>query len=279
MAVKYGLVACDFDGTLLRSDDTVSPYTREVVAEYVRRGGVFMPTTGRMHISIKQRMADIGFVAQNVPIASYQGALIRENATDKTLHFHPMPVESAANVAREAERLGLYAQAYEGVCGHEKFILSETYGADAYGFFYARRLRVEYVLTPLPLSEYILRNATATPKIVIICPEERRKELIRGFAEKFPETTVNNSDPKMMEVIDGGAGKHKACDIICARLGLTVADCMAIGDSMNDYTMIEHAGLGVAVANADPDVAAIADCMTRSNDEDGVARAIEQFCF
>ncbi|MBO7653363.1 MAG: HAD hydrolase family protein, partial [Kiritimatiellae bacterium] len=61
-------------------------------------------------------------------------------------------------------------------------------------------------------------------------------------------------------------------------LGLTLDNCMALGDGLNDLTMIRAAGLGVAMANAHPDVLAVADAVTASNDEDGVAKAIERFC-
>ena len=74
------------------------------------------------------------------------------------------------------------------------------------------------------------------------------------------------------------SGKTAVGVRLAEALGFGLEGCMAFGDGLNDLTMVRDAGLGVAMANAHPDVLAVADAVTASNDEDGVAKAIERFC-
>ncbi|GHV03563.1 hydrolase [Clostridia bacterium] len=293
--LKYKLIACDFDGTLLRSDNTISEHTRAVIAEYVKRGGVFMPTTGRMHASIKRRMADIGLNG-NSPISSYQGAMIRENVTDKVLSYKPIPYAAALKIASEAERLGLYVQAYD----YDELIVSGLYDGEAdrtgkdrpsgnlygatagrrrsFGRGYAERLGIDMTVIPGPISEYIRTKKIDCTKLLVVDGPDTMPDYLKHFSDAFPETICNTSETFMMEIITQGAGKDAACDAVCGLLGVGIDSCMALGDSMNDYEMIKHAGFGVAMANGRDAVKAAAKYVTDSNDDDGVAKAIEKFC-
>ncbi|MDR1093165.1 MAG: Cof-type HAD-IIB family hydrolase [Clostridiales bacterium] len=313
--LKYKLIACDFDGTLLRGDNTISDYTRAVIAEYIKRGGVFMPATGRMHTSIKRRMADIGLY-ENTPIASYQGAMIRENLTDKALYYKPIANALALEIALEAERLGLYVQAYD----YDELVISALYdgkadggsmgkaeggdksGADgkagggldekpvgslygtalrldgSFGRQYAERLGIGMRVFPRRISEYICEKKIDCVKLLGVCKPDDMPKYLKHFADKFPAVICNVSEPYMLEIIAQGTGKDVACDVICGRMGIGIDACMAFGDSMNDYTMIAHAGLGVAMSNGREAVKDAAKYVTGSNDGDGVAKAIERFC-
>jgi hydroxymethylpyrimidine pyrophosphatase-like HAD family hydrolase len=102
---------------------------------------------------------------------------------------------------------------------------------------------------------------------------------LKRFTEAFPGVICNTSEPYMMEIISREAGKDVACDVICSLLGINIDACIAFGDSMNDCTMLAHAGLGVAMSNGNAAARGAAKCVTDSNDNDGVAKAIEKLCF
>ena len=87
--------------------------------------------------------------------------------------------------------------------------------------------------------------------------------------------TVTRSYPMNIEVMDKDASKAASMAWLCEQLGMSAADAVAFGDNFNDMSMIELAGLGVAVANAETEVREAADMCCASNDEDGVARVIE----
>ena len=89
-----------------------------------------------------------------------------------------------------------------------------------------------------------------------------------------PGIAVTSSHPKNIEVMDESASKGASLAWLCGHLGIDPAEAVAFGDNFNDIEMLETAGTGIAVANAEPEVLAHADRQTAGNDEDGVARAI-----
>ncbi len=89
--------------------------------------------------------------------------------------------------------------------------------------------------------------------------------------------TVTSSHPSNVEVSGPGVSKKSGVERVCAELNISMAEVMAIGDNHNDLELIKAAGLGVAVDNASPDLKAAADALTKSNAEDGVAYAIQEY--
>jgi len=90
-------------------------------------------------------------------------------------------------------------------------------------------------------------------------------------------STFSTSKPFFIEVNDKGISKGDSLDVLCKKLGLTKDNVMALGDGLNDLSMIEFAGMGVAVDNANPVLKEAANFISKSNDEDGFAYAIEKF--
>ena len=86
-----------------------------------------------------------------------------------------------------------------------------------------------------------------------------------------------NSEVNYLEILASGVSKGSALHYLATHLNMSVDEVIAIGDNRNDVEMIREAGLGVAVANAHPDVKQVADMITDSNDDDGVAKVIEQY--
>ena len=104
--------------------------------------------------------------------------------------------------------------------------------------------------------------------------EEHQKRLARRFIGRL---SIYRSEPFFIEVMARGVDKGAAIAGLIERLGLEREDVIACGDGLNDLSMIRYAGLGVAMANAQPEVKEAADVVTLSNDEDGVAAAVERY--
>ena len=90
--------------------------------------------------------------------------------------------------------------------------------------------------------------------------------------------SVTSSIPNNVEINARHANKGEALGFLCRYLGLEIAQSMSFGDGSNDRSMIEAAGVGVAMANADEALKAVADYVTDTNDNDGVAKAVERLC-
>ena len=99
--------------------------------------------------------------------------------------------------------------------------------------------------------------------------------IAREVAAAFPDVKITSSTANNLEINSAAAHKGRALARFADHLGLSLANCAAFGDGMNDFTMVEAAGLGVAMANAAPEVKRVAKLVTRSNDDDGVARVLE----
>lgn len=97
------------------------------------------------------------------------------------------------------------------------------------------------------------------------------------LSEQFPQLIQSISLPTNLELNAPGATKGDALEALCRHLGLDLLEAAAFGDGTNDLTMIQKAGVGVAMANAAPDVLQCADLVAPSNREDGVAQILEQW--
>lgn len=106
-------------------------------------------------------------------------------------------------------------------------------------------------------------------------PETKGK--IMETIESWEEIELSNSSPTNIEVNAVGVNKAAAIEVVCERIGISMSQVMAMGDSLNDIKMIEQAGLGIAMGNAQEEVKKVADWETTTNDQDGVARAIEEW--
>ena len=113
--------------------------------------------------------------------------------------------------------------------------------------------------------------------ISVSVPDPAEKERVRRRLEKVKGITITSSVPYNIEIGGGTTSKAEALSHLMMKLGVTPAELMACGDSPNDLAMIRMAGLGVVVDNASDAMKREADFVTASNDEDGVAKAIERF--
>ena len=130
------------------------------------------------------------------------------------------------------------------------------------------------------LRGYVVRTGTPVQKTQMFFREAaaRNAELERMIRD-FPDMSVTSSYPLNIEINAKPASKGEGLRFLCRHLGIDPRDAMACGDGSNDISMLQAAGGGVAMANADPRLLAAADYVTGGNDSDGVAEAVERFCF
>ena len=267
--MKYKLVAADFDDTLLRSDYTLSGRTLKTIRDYVHAGGIFTVATGRMYVSIA-RYLDVLDVS--APVICYQGGLIVDQKTGEILRKCVMSNDLALRILNELERRELYIQMY---FDDVLYVERKT----EYTLQYEKTNRILAVETKEPLSDFVRRNATEPTKILVIEDPVSLKRISEEVRAQFSEEVfVNLTKPYFMEIASRHASKATAIQFLLDRYRLSKEECIAIGDSMNDISMIEFAGLGVAMGNAFEEVKNIAKYVTLTNDEDGVAEVIEKFC-
>ncbi|MGN0852819.1 MAG: Cof-type HAD-IIB family hydrolase [Kiritimatiellia bacterium] len=273
------IVALDLDGTLLDSRKRLSEANRAALAAAAAKGVLVVPTTGRFFGMMPPCVRDLPFVRYAITINGAQvfdretgTALVREEIP-RTLAIEIMKVLDGYDVIYDCYRndWGWMAQAFKDAAA--------DYATDAHYLKMIADFR-----TGVPeLKAHLAATADAgdVQKIMLFsrlaAGDGVTKAIAAEIAGRFPEIRVTSSTWNNLELNRTTACKGVALERFAGALGLTLANCMAVGDGGNDLSMIEAAGIGVAMANACPAVLAAADYTTRSNDEDGVARALEHF--
>jgi Cof subfamily protein (haloacid dehalogenase superfamily) len=258
------LIATDLDGTLVRSDGTVSDRTRAVLARTRAAGVHVVVVTGRpprwMHAVAEQTgHAGTALVAN--------GAAVYDLATETLLRTDPLPPEASARVA-ELILDAVPDVAFAGETGAE-FLREGRYHSD-YGDTPGTVVvgdRDEIVTRPL------LKLLARTPS--------HDADSLLAAAERVVTsdlaTLTHASATGLLEISAAGVSKASALARTARELGVDPADVAAFGDMPNDLPMLAWAGRSYAVANAHPAVRAAAETLTETNDDDAVARVLESW--
>jgi Cof subfamily protein (haloacid dehalogenase superfamily) len=255
---SFRLVASDIDGTLIRSDGTLSKRTIDVL------DALPVPivlVTGRPVRWLRQLYDQL---AEPLPAVCANGAVVYDPDTDEILRAAPLEVDLLLEVTKKLREavpdVTLAVEVEDG----RKFFYEQTWPLNWEGEHDAVRvLASPEELTSAPAVKLLARSASA--------------ESPDGFYELVSRTlgdiatATHSSTSALVEISAAGVTKAAGLAWLCEREGLTAADVIAFGDMPNDIPLLTWAGRGVAMGNAHPAVVEVADEVTRTNDEDGVA--------
>jgi len=259
------LVATDLDGTLVRQDRSLSPRTADVLARIAARGTLVVLVTGRpvrwLHQVYKQ-------LHEPPPAVCANGAVVYDPATDQILRADPLAPELLAEVTRRlrAEVPGA-TFAVEIADGRELRHDSEWPVVWDAGDPTIRALATPDEVASAPAVKLLIRAGRRDPDAFV--------KIVAAAIEGLAEAT-HSSNSGLIEISAAGVTKAAGLAWFCEQHGIDAADVVAFGDMPNDVPMLAWAGRAVAVANAHPAVREIADDVTLSNDEDGVAAYLEK---
>ncbi len=258
------LVAIDLDNTLLRSDLSISPTNRNALERAREAGAVVAIATGRMFQTARLIVSGLG---ADMPIAAYNGALIRMRDSGDTLCTRPIDPQDGEPVVRFLWDFGVAFQAY---FDDELYVPRPTLASDYYGSKYGALVHVMG-----DIEEFASRPSLK----YLIIEDPGRIDSVRRALEGVigPNLRTMRSQPELLEIVDSRVSKGRALCHLARHFGIDIAHTMAIGDSENDIDMLREAAIGVAVSGAGRDVQAVADYVVASNDDDGVAEAIHMF--
>ena len=266
------LIAFDLDGTLLRPDKTISPRTQAALEAANAKGVLLVPATGRLFIALPPELQDAALVRYMILI---NGASIYDSKTKQILTRTEMDLP-------QAERMHAYMQTLPALCGFyqndQGWMSSGDYAQLPQVMPSAASASVlQRAYLPTEHFDAQLHAAPSIQKMIVYFRDlEKKFFYLDEMTEKFPDYAVSSSIINNIEVNAKLATKGDALAKLCAMLDIPIAQCMAFGDDTNDCSMLRAAGLGVAMGNASDAVKACADAVAESNEEDGLARMIEQ---
>ena len=287
------IIALDLDGTLLDSEKRLSETNRKALERAAEKGVLIVPTTGRFFGMMPPAVRDLPFVRYAITI---NGAQVYDRETDTAIVKDEIPLEMALQVMETLDRYDVIYDCYRQNWGWMTAALQEKAADYATNEHYLEMVR-EF-RKPVPELKAHLRTTAGegdVQKIMLFARKGDRAtgdlpcrsvemegsgvlEAIRAeMAEKFPEIKVTASTWNNIELNIKSAHKGNALKRFAEHLGFGLENCMAFGDGMNDFTMVEAAGLGIAMANAEAEVKRVAKWIAPSNDEDGVAKGVERW--
>jgi Cof subfamily protein (haloacid dehalogenase superfamily) len=271
------MIAIDLDGTLLRGDGTMGERTRLALQAAISRGVKVVICTGRRFRTTLPILSELQLA---VPVIVHGGLLIKDAGTYETLYHSYLPTDFTraalhflkSHSATPIVYVDLFAQGIDIYLDNER---------DGHPFHlkYLERNRpnchfvgdVSQVLCPQTIHIGTLADRKSL--------ESLNLRVEREFGSSVRHQVMNNTNEEgaFLELMSPGNSKWRALSRLIEREGYTPEQVIGIGDEVNDLEMITHAGLGVAMGNAIPAVKAVAQYVTHSNEEDGVAHVVEQF--
>jgi Cof subfamily protein (haloacid dehalogenase superfamily) len=267
--MRFRLIAADLDDTLLDENSKISARNREAIRKAVDRGLWFIIATGRMFKTSVSFMEALG-LNSDCPLINYHGAMIKTSQSKRIILHRPLENKLAVAVAEAAEQ----QQCHVSLFVNDNLYISEE---SEYSRYYQSLAKID----PQPvgrLSDFLKKNGANPSKISIIRWDGHIDQIEANLKTAFNEKlSILQSRPYFLEITDQKATKGQALRWLAEQQGIKPEEVIAFGDGHNDLDMVSYAGLGVAMANARPEVIQAANLVTASNNEDGVAEVIEKY--
>ncbi len=260
----YKLIAIDMDGTMLNTKHEVSKENVDMVKKAIEQGKEVVISTGRSSVALKRYVQQFDFKS---PFIVYNGAGLKYLETEDYIARTDLEFEVAKEVCEKGLELGTTVLMW----ADDKLYVT---GSKAGIKFYAFHSGTDFV----EIESIEELKGKGIHKVMFSDSVENIRKLYSVFVDdSYDKSNFTISIPQILEFFNKKASKGDAVLNYAKTLGIKQEEIICIGDGMNDISMIKMAGLGVAMGNACEELKAVADYVTKTNDENGVAYTIEKF--
>lgn len=264
----YKMLALDIDGTLLNTKKEITPAVAAAVGGLQDRGIPVIIASGRPAQGIRHVADALNMKEKGGYILSFNGGRITDCRTGETVYSRTVPSIYNKEICEYASHMEASLLTYDG----ENIITEKP--DNKYVNIESTVVRMNVRRVDSLLEELVF----PVDKFLLVGEPEYMMSRVKKMADHFKgRLNIFQSEPFFIEIVPLGIDKASSLEVLLQKRGMTKDELVACGDGRNDVTMIEYAGMGVAMANACDEVRAVADYITSSCDEDGVARAIEKF--
>ena len=273
MKMEYKLLGFDLDGTILTGEKKLTARTKRALEEAIAQGMIVLPATGRPFSGIPKEIMEVKGIRYAL---TSNGARIVDAKDGTIVYEKPVPKEITEKILDIYDKYDtlqeIYFQGVGYISEHDLQRVDQMMESPA---------MAEYVRSTRKVVKNIRETARQLPggvdKVHAIFADQSEKMCALRELEQMGQVTVTRALSNNIEVNAAGVNKGSGLVELGKRLGIEREEIMAFGDGDNDEPMLREAGFGVAMANAEEKVKAAADYITESNEEDGVAKAIERF--
>lgn len=261
----YKLLAIDMDGTLLNSNREVSKENKDAIKKAIENGVRVVITSGRSLKGLEKFLEEMNLRGENQYLIANNGGTIYKTDDFKCINYKGLTSEDLIESYKLSLNTGLQMMAYT----HNDCIAPEENEFT--------KFEREFVGTKVKIIDCNTVNDEIT-KILFSQKEENLEKIMKEIPmEYYDKYHVVKTMPKVLEVMNKECNKGYGVKKLADYLGINRDEIICIGDEANDVEMIEYAGLGVAMGNAIDEVKSLANYVTDSNDNNGVAKVIEKF--
>lgn len=271
MTIK--MVLADMDGTLLTSQKQLSPRNRAALEMAASRGVQVVPATGRYYMGIPEAVRSLPFVRYCILV---NGAQVYDAHEDKTLFRADLTLERAEFLFDRLEQLPVIFDCYidgQGYMEEASYARIDEFVRDPAMAKVVRSMRI-------PVKDFrafVREKATSVQKVQAFFPDHAAMAAaMESLRPDCPDLSMTSSIGTNLEINHKDATKGNALRFLCKHLGIYPAETVAFGDGTNDISMIKAAGFGYAMANSPEKVLDAAEMIAESNDDDGIAKVLEQ---
>lgn len=273
MRHRIKMIGLDLDGTLLNEKKQITPRTEDVLKRAIAQGVVVLTATGRPWMGVPEELQQ--FPGMRYALTS-NGARILDIQEGRVLEEHLLSVRSAKKALEICGKYDTLQEIYfdgQGYAPREKMAHVEKYHKNPNMWEYMRRTRIPVE----DIFEMVDRENRGLDKVQSLFADMEEREKAWDELSKEDDLELVGSLKYNIEVNARGVNKGTGLVNLGRLLGIRREEIMAFGDGDNDTVMLQEVGFGVAMGNAEEQVKRAADYITLTNDEEGVAEAIEKF--
>ena len=267
--MSYKLIALDIDGTLINSSHQLTDGVKRAIKKAKEKGVKVVLCTGRPLNGVEKFLDELNLKEEGDYAATFNGALVQDTFTENPISHLTLKYEDLVDLYNLSLKVGCRSHFYDTKTLY-------TFNKDISDYTVLESQLTGAHLNFATLDE--IPKDISMSKFMMIDHPEILDECIKKIPKKYYEKyTIVRSTPSFLEFLNPQANKGSGISLLANELGITKDEIICVGDAGNDKHMIEYAGLGVAMGNATEEIKELADYITLSNNEDGVAHVINKF--
>lgn len=264
--MNYKLIALDLDGTLKTSQNTISPKTKEALIKCQELGIKVVLASGRPTPGLRHDAVELELEKYEGYLLSFNGAKVSEYKSKKVIYEKVLTTAQAKEMIQRAKEFNLAAMSYLG-----QDLISD-------------QVDNSYVQGEAKLNDMGMRQIDdlgafidfPVNKVLLAADPDYVASILDEFKAPYDDLSIYRSAPFYIEIMAQNIDKAASLDCLVKHMGIKQEEVIAFGDGYNDLSLIEYAGMGVAMGNAVDEVKEKANKITLSNNEDGIAYMLSQ---
>lgn len=267
---EYKMIVLDLDGTLTNRNKEITPKTKETLMKAQEQGKIVVLASGRPTYGVMPLAEELHLEDYGGYILSFNGGIIMNCKTKEVVFSRQIPAESNGKIIDLAQENNVSILTYENRtlltnCPEDQYVQLES------------RINILKIIS-MTTEELKAHLTFSVPKFLMTDDGDYlamvEPKVKAALGKNF---SVYRSDPFFLEILPKGIDKAQSLERLLAVIGVKREEMIACGDGYNDLTMVQYAGLGVAMGNGVLPVRKAADYITLTNEEDGVAHVVEKF--